>query len=318
MVFQRNELTTRFPWLKDENLSMVVSADYDGLVCAAFLHHHLNWKLEGYYDLNSIWISKRGLSEKKNLIWVDLNILPRQGRAIGGHIISLSDDVPKGFQSSCNPNILAGINAGEFGRKFPFSTLIYLLWLHNIEIKKTLLSRLLVLHSDATWLKYQNYPDNCRMWQNIMDDYNWKWLFQRVNTKTYEKRVDDNLYPILQSMGAVSSKSKLSSNHLNIPSRQYQFNPDWDEDVVLNLLQLFAKNMGWTPPKIPKIIKSIEGIRQKVPLAFIKKKGLLNFLNEKRVFSYAIPSPRIFNFTSFGFINKSPLEKNHDYATSDN
>ena len=162
MVFQRNELITRFPWLMEKDHSMVISADYDGLICAAFLHHHLNWKLEGYYDLRNIWISKNGLSEKKNLIWVDLNILPRQGRAIGGHIISLSSDVPKGFQSSCNPNILAGITSSEFQKKFPFSTLIYLLWLNNVEIKKDLLARLLVLHSDSTWLKYQHYHENCK------------------------------------------------------------------------------------------------------------------------------------------------------------
>jgi len=312
MVFKRNELTTRFPWLMEKDLTMVVSADYDGLICAAFLHHHLNWKLEGYYDLKNIWISKRGLSEKKNLIWVDLNILPRQGRTIGGHIISLSGDVPKGFQSSCNPNILAGITARKFKWKFPFSTLIYILWLHNVEIKKDLLARLLVLHSDATWLKYQHYSDNCRLWQKKMEDYNWKWLFQRVNTKTFEKRVDEELYPLLQNIHAISGKSKLKSQHLHIQSQQYQFNPDWDDDVVLKLLQLFGKTLGWTPPEIPEIVLSIEGIRQKVPLAFIRENGLANFLKEKRVFSYAIPSPRIFNFTSFGVINKSPLEKNHE------
>jgi len=315
MIFKRNELITRFPWLNEKNLCMVVSADYDGLICAAFLHHHLNWKLVGYYDLSNIWISEKGLQEKKNLIWVDLNILPRQGRAIGGHIISLSSDIPKGFQSSCNPNILAGITSSEFKRKFPFSTLIYLLWLHNVEIHKNLLARLLVLHSDAAWLKYQHYPENCKVWQKNMVDYNWKWLFQRVNTKTYEKRIDQQLYPLLYNIQAVSGKSKLNSNHLNIPSRQYQFNPDWDEDVVLQLLKLFGKTLGWTPPEIPVIVKSIEGIRQKVPLAFIKEKGLINFIKEKRVFSYAIPSPRIFNFTTFGLVNKSPLEKNYAGTT---
>ena len=142
-----------------------------------------------------------------------------------------------------------------------------------------------------------------------MGDYNWKWLFQRVNTKTYEKRVDEELYPLLHSMQAVSGKGKLRSNYLNIQSRQYQFNPDWDEDVVLKLLRLFGKTLGWTPSEIPEIVKSIEGIRQKVPLALIKEKGLSNFLQKRRVFSYAIPSPRIFNFTSFGLAYKSPLDK---------
>jgi len=312
MVFQRNDLITRFPWLTERNLSMVISADYDGLICAAFLYHHLNWKLEGYYDLQNIWISKKGLSEKKNLIWVDLNILPRQGRTIGGHIISLTGDIPNGFRSSCNPNILAGITSSEFNRKFPFSTLVYLMWLHNVEINKDILAQLLVLNSDAAWLKYQHYPQNCKMWQEKMDNYNWKRLFQGVNSKTYEKRIDEELYPLLHTIQAVSRKSKLSSNHLNIKSLQYQFNPDWDEDVVLKLLQLFGKTLYWTPPEIPEIETSIDGIRQKVPLAFIKEIGLVNFLKEKRVFSYAIPSPRIFNFTSFGMVHKSPLEKNHE------
>ena len=311
MVFQRNKLFSRFPWLKEKNLPMIISADYDGLICASFLHHHLNWKLSGYYDLNTIWVSENAIQEKQNLVWVDLNILPKQGKTIGGHIISISGEIPPGFQSSCNPNILAEITAGEFNRKFPFSTLIYLLWLHNIEVKYDLLSQLLVLHSDAAWLKFQHYTENSNKWQKELRDYSWEFLFNGVNTKTFERRIDEDLYPLLQTMQAVSGKSKLKSKHLNINSKQYQFNPDWDEDIILQLFNLFAKTIGWTPPNIPSISKSIKGIRQKVPLALIKQIGLSHFLKEKRVFSYAIPSPRIFNFTSFGMVNKSPLEKNH-------
>ena len=309
MIFQRNELFSNFPWLKESNLSMIVSADYDGLICASFLHHHLNWQIEGYYDLSSIWVSEKGIQNKKDLIWVDLNILPKQGKAIGGHIISTSGEIPTGFQSSCNPNILSGITASEFYRKFPFSTLIYLLWMHNIEIKTDFLARMLVLHSDAAWLKFQHYTENIKQWQQILTDYNWKGLFHKVNTKTFEKRIDEELYPLLQKMNAISDKSKLKSNHLNINSKQYQFNPDWDEDVILQLFNLFGKTLSWTPPPLPLIVKSIRGYRQKAPLALIKQIGLSKFLKEKHVFSYAIPSPRIFNFTSFGNTQKSPLGK---------
>jgi len=59
-------------------------------------------------------------------------------------------------------------------------------------------------------------------------------------------------------------------------------------------------------------VKSINGKRKKVPLALIKEIGISQFIKANRVFSYAIPSPRIFNFTSFGMVNKSPLEKKHD------
>lgn len=311
MIFQRNDIISHFPWLKEKNLNMVISADYDGLICASLLHHHLNWQLEGYYDLSTIWVSEKAISKKKDLIWVDLNILPKQGRAIGGHIVSLGGEVPEGFQSSCNPNILAGITAEGFENKYPFSTLIYLLWLHNVEIRKDLMARLLVLHSDAAWLKYQHYSENCKAWQNILKEYNWKWLFQKINSVTFEKRIDEELYPILNTLNAASGRSKLSSNNLGIKSRQLQFNPDWDEDVVLKLFNLFAKSINWTPPKLPVIKKRIEGVRRKIHLNQIKKTGLKKYLNENKVFSYAIPSPRIFNFTSFGFVNKSPLDKKH-------
>ena len=311
MVFQRNEMFSQFPWLRKKNLSMIISADYDGLICASLLHHLLNWQLEGYYDLNTIWITEKGIGEKQNLIWVDLNILPKQGKAIGGHIVSISGDIPPGFQSSCNPNILAEITAGEFQKKFPFSTLIYLLWLHNIEINNDLLARLLVLHSDATWLKYQQYPENSKYWEKLLPDYNWEGLFNGVKTKGFERRMDEDLYPLFQSMQAISGKSKLRSKHLNICSKQFQFNPDWDEDVILTLINFFGDTLGWTPPQTPSILKSINGNRKKVPLALIKKIGISQFLKDNRVFSYAIPSPRIFNFTSFGTVNKSPLEKKH-------
>ncbi len=309
MIFQRYKLHSKFKWLSQEKLPMIVSADYDGLICASFLNHYFNWNLEGFYNLNNIWISNKGINDKKNLIWVDLNILPQQGRAIGGHIISIpGEKIPIGFNTSCNPNIQNEIRSNEFNKKFPFSTLIYLLWMHNIKIKPNLFARMLVLHADASWLKFQHYKINCKRWQEIMIDYDWKWLFQKVDTKTFEKRIDQDLYPLLKTIGAISNKSKLKSNHLNISSQQYQFNPDWDEDVIINLFNIFAQYLGWTPPKLPIINKSIEGKRHKVPLTLVKQIGLQKFLNKNNIFSYAIPSPRIFNFTSFNKKNKSPIE----------
>ena len=78
--------------------------------------------------------------------------------------------------------------------------------------------------------------------------------------------------------------------------------------MALKLFHLFGEKLGWTPPELPSINHYIQGSRNKVPLSFVKEKGLLNFIKEKRIFSYAIPSPRIFNFTTFGVLNKSPLK----------
>jgi len=309
MILNRKDIFKKYSWIKEKNKKFIISADYNGVICASFLSHHLNWKLTGYYDLESLWISKEAIDYNTEIIWVDLNVLPRQGRAIGGHIVSLKDQTPKGFESSCNPNILVNLDASYFKNKFPFSTLIFLLWLHNYQIKKTLFSRLLVLHSDDTWLKCQQYTENINNWKNILSDYNWQWLLQKIDKTTFEDRVDQILYPELKNMGAISGFGKLHSKKLNIQSKQLQFNPDWDEDIVLNLFDLFGNELGWTPPKLPKIIKCIKGVRNKEPLHKIKEYGLSKFLMDNSIFSYAIPSPRIFNYTTFKKIRKSHILK---------
>ena len=307
MEFQRKKILSTYPWLQEKNLPFIASADYDGLICASFLHHYLGWELAGYYNLSSLWLSEQAQMDSNNLIWVDLNILSTQGRAIGGHIVSLNGELPHGFKSSCNPNIMANLNADKFKAKFPFSTLIFLLWLHDIQIEKELLARMLVLHSDASWLKFQEYGENVNKWFSVLENYDWKWLFQKVNSETFEKRVDEILYPELKKMGAVSGVSKLSSKKLNIKSRQFQFNPDWDDDIILNLFRLFGNKLKWTPPSLPQISHRIDGTREKIALSKVRKIGLSKFLKDNNIFSYAIPSPRIFNYTSFGN-NKSPVE----------
>lgn len=307
MIFSQKDIFQQYPWLKEKNHKFIISADYDGLICAAFLHHYLNWSLEGYYDFKNIWISEEGVKNKSELIWVDLNILPSQGRAIGGHIITIDGVIPKGFKTSCNPNILAGISAENFENKFPFSTILFLFWLHKIIVSNNSFEKTILLHADAVWLKMQKYPQNIISWSKMFSSFDWDPLIHFANSKLIEESVDQKLYPILAHLGAVSGKSKLKSKYRNIHSKEYKFNPDWDEDVILSLLNLFATHFKWTPPKIPNIQKCITGENNKISLKIVKKRGIQTILKEHRVFSYAIPSPNFFNFTSFGTVKKSPI-----------
>ena len=211
MILNRKDIFKQFPWIKEKNKKFIISADYNGVICASFLSHILDWKLVGYYDLESLWVSEENTKNYNDIIWVDLNILPKQGRAIGGHIVSLDGQTPKGFQTSCNPNLLLGLTSGNFKNKFPFSTLIFLLWLHNYQIRKTLIARLLVLHSDDTWLKCQKYNDNVSNWTKILSGFDWKWLLQKIDKLVFEERIDQILYPELNSIGAISAFGKLHS-----------------------------------------------------------------------------------------------------------
>ena len=117
------------------------------------------------------------------------------------------------------------------------------------------------------------------------------------------------LYPKLSSIYAVSGYSKLKSKNLHLQSRELRVNPDWDEDVIHSLFEIFATNLKWTPPKLPEITNRVDGQKHKTQLREIKKIGLRKFLKKEGVFSYTITSPQTLIYTSFGSTLKSPINK---------
>ena len=298
MKLKRNNIVKKYKWLSEKNRQFIISCDYDGIICASFLKHYLNWELVGYYDYNSIWLSDSAIYNKNDIIWVDLNILPQNGKSIGGHIASINKDLPKGFLSSCNPNILMNITNEDFKNKFPFSTLIFLMWLHNVKITSSDLGKLFILHSDNTWMKIQKYSDNINHWKNILTDYNWKFL-KNIDCIEFENKIDQYLYPKLITIGAASNFSKLKSNHLNIRSRESNINPDWDSDVILKLFSIFGQTLGWTLPQLPIITKRVDGIKRKIELSKVIDMGINQFISKYKVFSYAITSSKTISYTIF-------------------
>ena len=299
MKLDRQKILSSYPWLRDRDRKFIVSASYDGMACASFLAHHFHWTLEGYYDLSSIWLSEEGINNSKDLIWVDLDIVPKAGKTLGGHIVMLDKQLPAGLKSSCNPNILHNISSDSFNQKYPLSTLSFLLWLFNISIPANNMAQFLVLHSDSTWLKYQKYTKNFSNWLSILDDYRWDTLFKNIDSIDFEKNIDQKFYPLMIQMSASSGFSKLQSKHLHIKSREYQFNPDWDEDVIFNLFDLFGQYLFWGPPMLPQIVRKIKGKKYSISIEDVKGMGLNNFIKKNKVFSYAITSSKTIKYTIF-------------------
>ena len=295
----RKNIFKNFKWLNDQKRPFIISADYDGLICAAFLSHFLNWKMVGYYNMEKIWISKEGIENKNDLIWVDLNIVPKSGKTLGGHIAMIDSELPIGLNTSCNLNILLKLTNTDFSNKYPLSTISFLMWLFKVNIPIRETAKFLILHSDSTWLKYQKYPKNFKHWISILEDYNWDRLLKNVNTIEYENKIDQIFYPMLIQAGANSGFSKLASQHLGIKSREYKLNPDWDEDIILNLFDIMGKYLLWTPPKLPSIYKKICGYKYSVPIDQVKKIGLNQFIKDKKVFSYAIINSKTIKYTVF-------------------
>jgi len=310
MIFNTDQIFANYPWLKKRKLPMIISSSYDGLLCASLLKHHLDWDLVGYYNHESLWVSQQAIDSKKDIIWVDLNILPKQGKAVGGHIVSVDGFIPKGFETSCNPNILDGLTAKSFHSKFPFSTLLFLIWLYKIDYSPDLMSKLLLLNTDATWLKWQNYNDNCNKWLLKLPDFNWQNLFNAVDSKQFDKSIDRLLYPSLLAITSMKTFGKLKSKFLNIVNKELIINPDWDEDSIMQLFQLFSNHLSWEAPKLPHIIRRIDGQRKKCLLSEVKKIGLNQMISKEHIFSYAITSPQYFSYTTFGKKHKRVLDAN--------
>mgnify|MGYP001438966641 FL=1 len=307
MQIKRQDIIKQFPWLVKKNCKYIISSSYDGLMCSSFLNHYLGWDLVGYYDLESLWISESAKKNKEDIIWVDLNILPIQGRAIGGHIVSYDNKIPKGFDSSCNPNILAKLSSSDFKYKYPFSTILFLMWLHNKYANDDDESKFLILNADDAWLKYQKYQSNCDLWKKTLSDYNWDFLFNDVDKKTFEKKINQKFYPNFESNYFFNQTGKIQSRYYNIKSRQLWFNPDWDQDIILNLINYFAEKLDWTPPQIPIISNRIDGKRNKITLSKIKDDGLDYFINKNKIFSYAMISNRTMSYTIFNKMKKNPI-----------
>ena len=308
MEITRTQIIKKFPWLTKKNCKYIISSSYDGLICSSFLKHFLNWELVGYYDLESLWISDDAVDSKEDIIWVDLNILPIQGRAIGGHIVAYDNKIPKGFDSSCNPNILVKLSSSDFKYKYPFSTIIFLLWLHKKYIHDNDDAKFAILNADDAWLKYQNYNTNCNLWESTLTNYDWDILFSNTNHKMFERKISQKYYPFFESNNFFNQSGKIKSKHYGIKSKQLWFNPDWDENIILNLTNYFAEKLEWTPPTLPIISDRIDGIKNKIELSTIKNEGIDSFIKKNKIFSYAITSTRTLSFTIFNKMKKNPIQ----------
>jgi hypothetical protein len=296
-VLSREAVTRGFPWLLERDLPMIISTDEDGLLSAAFLHHHLGWRITGYYDCNTVWLSAHGSAQATQLVWVDLDITHPACRAIGHHILTLGKEADKGLQHICNPNLLAGIGLERFTNKYPFSTILFLVWIHDIALKKDLMARLLALHADSSWLAAQNYPENCMEWQQRLPDYDWRWLFQQVDSELFEKRMKERLLPQIQQLGQYVESAQIRSRHLDLPGGQMKFNPDWDADAIHGYFRLIGTHLKWSPPPIPEIARTIEGKRGTARIAESFHDNHPAQTQKPELFSYAFTHRDTLNFT---------------------
>lgn len=122
------QIRERFPWLDEPGHLMVTSLDLDGLVSAMLMESLRNWQLVGFYDAQHLWVQSGVDIFSGNVVFLDHDIYRVEIPSVGHHILQWQKDIPiPGHQHSLNPNLLRGVTAEDFGRKYPFGTLHLLL-----------------------------------------------------------------------------------------------------------------------------------------------------------------------------------------------
>lgn len=276
---------------------MIIRPGLDGLLAATFLHHYLGWTIAGYYDCESLWLSPPARENWDRLVWVDLDICRPGCRSIGHQVLAKSSTTPAALSHCCNPNLLAGLGADRFESRYPFSTVLFLLWLHNKPLRRRLESRLLVLAAGSAWIQVQQNPAICREWWERLPGYDWDWLFTRVDGEQFERRMRDQLLAPIERLTGRPADGKTHSKRLGLPGLDLRFNPDWDEDLPLKVGAFAGTHLKWSPPRLPATSERIEGLRQSLTLSDLRKQKFPAKIINAGALSYAFTGTGTVNFT---------------------
>ncbi len=295
----RRDIFKRHPWVRDRERSMIIFPGLDGMLSATFLHHHLGWRLVGYYDNETLWLSRAAREKWSRLVWVDLDTCHPGSRSIGHGVLALSEKVPAALRQCCNPNLMAGIGADRIAPRYPFSTIMFLLWLHDVPVRKNLVARLLVLAAESAWMNIRQDRENCLQWRERLPGYDWKWLFTQVDRELFERRLRDQLLAPLERLTGRPADGTAGNSQRRVSGLNLQFNPDWEEDLFLKVSAFAGTHLKWLPPRPPAITERIEGQRQTMALAEVTGRNFPGNLIGKGAISYAITGAGSLNFTVF-------------------
>ena len=122
------------------------------------------------------------------------------------------------------------------------------------------------------------------------------------------RKINQKFYPLFESNHFLNKSGKIKSKHYNVLSKQLSINPDWDEDIILNLFKYFAEHLEWSPPELPNISERIDGTKDTIELNKIKEHGINQFIKDKKVFSYAITSTKTLSYTIFNGMKRNPIK----------
>lgn len=295
-AIERETVLARFPWVTERGRLMVLGNDLDALLSGLLLHHLRGWEIAGFYDLKDIYY-RDDLTPRDLLaaIWVDLDIAHPECRSIGHHILTYEPDapLPRQHEHSLNPNLLRGVTAKHFAKKYPLSTIHYLMFLFEFQPDRNLTHRDAIYWlADSTWIIAQKYEKNVTDWlENCVTN---PYLLETVgqwDTRGAEQKVAALIGAVPREVQIAPGRGQIRSKHLGLHGYQFKFRQP-EQAAIQAAMDFLAQAAGLARITVPAAQKTIAGQVNRF------RGDLAGFIDREEIFSYAIPSSDVIRSTS--------------------
>ena len=129
-----NIIRRDFPWIINANTNdycLILSDDVDSLVSCAILQKIFGFKINYFYDFSGLFCNKLPFLCSEP-IGVDLALV--RGKAICNHVTRISSQDSYN-QEAVNLNLIDGVTAGNYVKKYAGSTALFLYSMFRKELK---------------------------------------------------------------------------------------------------------------------------------------------------------------------------------------
>tara|TARA_Y100000310_G_scaffold113815_1_gene112266 strand:- start:850 stop:1875 length:1026 start_codon:yes stop_codon:yes gene_type:complete len=257
------EITTKYPWIVEENKKCILSPDSDGLLCGLLMSHYLNWKIVGFYDGKVLILEEE--TSAKDCIFLDMEIFREEIKSVGHHMLLFNkNQIPEGwekkFEKCIQPNNLRGYDGSHYFRlKYPLATIHMLLGIlgHHLNIEITEEAIPPLFFTDGTFNVLFKYPENVLNWLNFLraneEGNPLKTIFenQRYSVFTLMKEMDEffrkrDEITISRERGDRLKISNTDGSPYNLIEENGKWNINGEAvDRVITFMKILSEFTGW-------------------------------------------------------------------------
>ena len=246
------------------SFSTILTNDMDSLLSASACKHINNWDINYFYDFEGLYV----LNPDNSKEYVGLDLALTKGKTIDNHLMTY-DYATIHNPQAINLNYTKGITNYSYYKKFPLSTFLLLVSLHDIPLNyqdESFMKFILSIDS-AHGGYYSDIPHFKKVFIEWMEDLN------------LTKMLDILARTPIEEFEAIQAKSARIGKHIKLnDKRELQFG-HWEGRA----LDLLSKKIGFEVA-LPTGQFTLQ--QQFNNERFDSSPDVNSFMTDKRVFSY--------------------------------